>query len=191
MRQLDLQIFHWINQWPDGLNPLFYGLSEGNKWLGVRLVLLAFVVFCLLKPKLRPAVLIGLVGWPLANEVCDLLKNGFQMLRPSVEVADAIVRVNRLTSFGTASAHSANMMAVAVPFLIYARPIGYFWLGIAILTGISRVYVGVHYPYQVLFGWMVGAAVSGGLVVIWESWKRNQALRKGEPEVELPDSDVV
>lgn len=113
------------------------------------------------------------------------------MLRPSVEVADAIVRVNRLTSFGTASAHSANMMAVAVPFLIYARPIGYFWLGIAILTGISRVYVGVHYPYQVLFGWMVGAAVSGGLVVIWESWKRNQALRKGEPEVELPDSDVV
>ncbi len=113
------------------------------------------------------------------------------MGRPSVEVADAIVRVNRLTSFGTASAHSANMMAVAVPFLYYARPVGFFWLGIAILTGISRIYVGVHYPYQVLFGWMVGAAMSGVLIVGWEAWKKRRAPHKGEPDAELPESSAL
>jgi len=113
------------------------------------------------------------------------------MLRPSVEVPDAIIRVNRLTSFGTASAHSANMMAVAVPFLYYARPIGFFWLGIAILTGISRIYVGVHYPYQVVFGWMVGAAMSGILIAGWEHWKKIRAIRKGEPEPELPESEAL
>jgi undecaprenyl-diphosphatase len=188
VRQIDLQVFHWINRWPDSFNPLFYSLSEGNKWLGVRLCLLAFLIYCLWKPKLRPAVLIALVAWPLANEICDLLKNGFQMLRPSVDVPDAIVRVNRLTSFGTASAHSANMMAVAVPFLYYARPIGIFWLGIAILTGFSRIYVGVHFPYQVVFGWFIGAAMSGVLIVAWEAWKQKKALRKEEPDAELPES---
>lgn len=191
MRQIDLQVFHWVNGWPDGLNPLFYTLSEGNKWLGIRIALLVFLVFCLWKPKLRVPVLVALIAVPLGNEICDFLKSTFMMLRPSVEVADAIIRVNRLTSFGTASAHSSNMMAVALPFLFYYRPLGYFWLVIAILTGISRIYVGVHYPYQVLFGWMVGAAVSGAGIAIWETWKRKQAHRRGEPEPELPESDVI
>ena len=185
-----------MNGWSDAVNPLFYSLSEGNKWLGVRIALLIFLLFCLWKPKLRTPVLIALIAVPVGNELCDVLKATFMMPRPSVEVMDAIVRVNRLTSFGTASAHSANMMAVAVPFLWYLRVggfkyLGYFWLGIAILTGISRIYVGVHYPYQVLFGWMVGAGVAAAGIAIWEGWKRFQAHRKGEPESELPETDVV
>lgn len=191
MRPLDLQLFHWVNGWPDAFNPLFFSLSEGNKWLPVRLALVAFLAFCLWKPKLRAPALVALIAWPLANELCDVLKNVFQMPRPSVEVADAILRVNRLTSFGTASAHSANMAAVATAFLAYHRGLGYFWLSIAILTGISRIYVGVHYPYQVLLGWLVGAAVSGSAIALWEAYKKKRAPRKGEPEEEVPESAGV
>lgn len=191
MQQVDQAIFRWINQWPDFVYPLFYFLSEGNKWLGVRLVLLGFLVFCLAKPKLRPAVLIALLAAPFANEICDLLKNGLMMQRPSVDFPEANVRVNRLTSFGTASAHSANMMAVAAAFLIYARNWGWVWLGIAILTGISRIYVGVHYPYQVLYGWAVGAGVAYGLSQIWELIKRKRGLQTEDHAEEEPESSDV
>lgn len=191
MQQIDHAIFRWINQWPDFVFPLFYGLSEGNKWLGVRVFLLVFLIFCLSRPKLRVPVILAILAFPLANEVCDLLKNGLMMPRPSVDFPEAIVRVNRLTSFGTASAHSANMMAVATAFLIYARPWGWGWLVIAILTGISRVYVGVHYPYQVLLGWLVGAGVAFGLAQIWELIKKRRGLQNEDHGDDEPESSVV
>lgn len=106
------------------------------------------------------------------------------MLRPSVELAVLNLRVERLTSFGTASSHAANMMAIACLFLFYKRIWGYWWLGIAVFTGISRIYVGVHYPYQVLYGWFVGAAVSGILIFIEQKLRR----RKENHQENMEDS---
>ena len=87
---------------------------------------------------------------------------------------------NRLTSFGTSSAHAATMMAVAVAFLFYHRPLGYAWLAVALVTGYSRVYVGVHYPYQVLLGWLIGAFVAFVAVKSWQAVERVRAARAGE-----------
>ena len=117
-------------------------------------------------PKSRFATIIALLSWPLANGITDLFKNFLPMLRPSVDLSTAIVRVEPLTSAGTASAHSANMAAVAIAFALNLGPwrtldlprrsiIG-FWVLVAFLTGLSRIYVGVHYPYQVVLGWLVG-----------------------------------
>ncbi len=183
MQQLDLAIFRWINTWPDGLEPLFITLSEGNKWTPVRLLLLAIFGYLVYRKDTRLAAIVAVISWPLANEVCDIFKNTFQMMRPSAELSDAVIRVNRLTSFGTASAHSANMMSVAAAFLFLARgPWAYAWLVIAILTGISRIYIGVHYPYQVLYGWAVGAlvAVAIGLVA-------KEIVRRRSPHVDPED----
>ena len=38
------------------------------------------------------------------------------------------------------------------------------WVVIAFLTGFSRIYVGLHYPYQVLLGWAVGIFVGWAAV---------------------------
>jgi undecaprenyl-diphosphatase len=182
VNSIDLVVFRWINGWPDWFGPFFIFLSEGNKLWPVRIVLLGFLVFCLWRKEFRLPAILAVLGWPIANEVCDLLKNGLMWTRPSVDLADTVVRVNRLTSFGTASAHSANMMAVAVPFLVHWRPVGFVWLGVAVFTGISRVYVGVHYPGQVLFGWFVGAAVSSLLVFGWREFVRRRAARAEDIE---------
>ncbi len=168
----DRAIFRWINNWPDSFSPLFYFLSEGNKWWSVRLLLLAIAIYCGFRKDLRPALVIALLGFLVGNEVCDILKATFQLLRPSVDLPEAIIRTPRLTSFGTASAHSSNMMACAVAFLVANRKWGYAWLGVAVLTGISRIYVGAHYPSQVLLGWIVGASVSGLLWLVYLKWIR-------------------
>lgn len=185
MQQLDLAIFRWINTWPDWLDPLFITLSEGNKWLGVRLLLLAIFGYLVYRKDTRLAAIVAVLSWPLANEVCDIFKNTFQMMRPSAELADAVIRVNKLTSFGTASAHSANMMSVAAAFLFLARgPWAYAWLVIAILTGISRIFIGVHYPYQVLYGWAVGALVAVAIGLI-----AKEIVRRRSPQVDQEDPE--
>lgn len=179
VQAFDLGVFRFINNWPDGLSPLFHTLSEANKWTPVRIALLLLLAYMIWRKDLRKPALFALPAAGISNEICDVLKATFQMLRPCVELASLNLRVEKLTSFGTASSHSANMMAIAVLFLVYKRSWGWWWLAVAVLTGISRVYVGVHYPYQVLYGWLVGAAVSMGLVGIDRvigHWKSQQEI---------------
>jgi undecaprenyl-diphosphatase len=162
--------------------------SQGNKWWWVRGVLLVALVVLYWRQSTRKATVLAMVSWPVANAACDWLKYGLQLPRPSAELADAIVRVDRLTSFGSASAHSATMMAVATAFLFYNRTAGLLWLGVAILTGVSRIYVGVHYPYQVVLGWGLGAFVAFVAVKSWQALERLRSARKPQ-EAERPVAD--
>lgn len=182
MRGFDQTVFHWINGWPDWLNPLFYFLSEGNKQWPVRVGLFAVLALFFVKGgKWRLASVLAILCWLVSNEVCDQLKNFFEMPRPCVELpeSEVILRVKRLTSFGTASAHSASMMTVAVVFSSLLGRWGWPWVVLAVGVGLSRIYVGVHYPYQVLFGWAVGAFIAWmGL----ESAKAFESLRQKRRE---------
>src|SRR5262245_18622164 len=110
-------VFHWINQWPQWLDPMFQLFSEGNKWWPVRLLLLGVFVAIGLRNGRRGwlVVLFGCLAIGVSNEICDLLKEWAKELRPCVEL-DCILRVPKLTSFGTASSHAANMAAVATIF---------------------------------------------------------------------------
>lgn len=160
--------------------------SEGNKWWWIRIGLLALLAFLLWRKSTRKATVIAMVAWPIANAACDALKFGMRLPRPSVDLADAVIRVERLTSFGTASAHSATMMAVAIAFLFYSRPLGLAWIAVAALTGVSRIYVGVHYPYQVLLGWAVGAFVA---IVAVKSWQAFESLRSNRAQADVSQGE--
>ena len=109
MRSLDVTLFHVVNGWPEWLAPPMVFLSEATKYTPVRAVLVVLVVFLLARRATRRTAWQLLVAFPLANEICDVLKNAGQMARPCNELADVVLRVDRLGSFGTASAHSANM----------------------------------------------------------------------------------
>lgn len=169
MHGIDVQLFRSINSWPEGLSSIFWFFSEGSKDNRVRLAMLVFALFMAFSsPVRRTAIFQALIAFPLANGITDLLKGGLRWTRPCVDLSDIAVRVEPLTSFGTASAHSANMAAVAFVMTYYFKWWGVPWILIALFTGLSRIYVGVHYPSQVLFGWTCG--VVAGLVVVkgWE-----------------------
>ena len=159
---MDRSVFEAVNGLPDTFAPFFVFLSEATKRpAGIAILAVTFIGLVISK-KSRRAALTAMLAWPFANAMTDVLKHTLQWPRPSwpdvlAQNPHYQVRVEPLTSFGTASAHSANMMAIAVCFLFAFRPLGWVWLGIAVLTGISRVYVGVHWPSQVLLGWTCGA----------------------------------
>ncbi|MBI1755665.1 MAG: phosphatase PAP2 family protein [Fimbriimonas ginsengisoli] len=181
MYELDVRLFHAINGGPDWASPLFVFLSEATKAWSVRLVLVALAILLIvLGGKARQGVLRALVAWPVADGITHWLKLAVAWPRPCVELNDVVLRVGKLTSFGTASAHAANTAAVATVFVIAlgfkkAWPVA----ALAFLTGFSRIYVGVHYPLQVLLGWTIGVAV--GLVVTW-AWGQAARLLRREPQ---------
>ena len=79
-------------------------------------------------------------------------------------IAGAVLRQAPAHGTSFPSSHTAVTLAVAialVPFL--ARPLAATGIGYAVLTGWSRIYLGVHYPLDILGGAGTGAA-AGGLI---------------------------
>ncbi|MBS1717849.1 MAG: phosphatase PAP2 family protein [Armatimonadetes bacterium] len=184
MRQLDVRIFYDVNGWPEALRPFFVFLSEGIRDWPLRLAFTILVLAMIWRGgRARPAVILALLSWPLANFITDQLKNSLRVPRPNVELAHVALRTDYLTSFGTASAHSANMAAVATVFCWRLGYWGLPWVLLAFLTGLSRIYVGVHYPSQVLFGWLCGVFAASLILTIEDLFQRR---RQSPPTHDAP-----
>ncbi len=171
MHDLDIRIFHWINGWSSQWDPFYVFFSEGTKGLAMRIGIGAILMLLIAAgPTTRRAALITIASVALANTFSDGLKHLFHMLRPCVELQDVTLRVGLLDSYGTASSHSANMAAVAAVLCYYFKWWGTPWVLLALLTGLSRIFVGVHYPSQVLLGYVCGALSALIVIKTWEAF---------------------
>ena len=175
MGDINRQLFQAINGWPESFSPVMRFFSEATTFLWVKLVLAALVIALIVAgPRTRRAAVQALLGFLLANGLTDVFKHLLPTHRPFQEMpaSDVFLRAGWSDSAGTASAHSANMAVVAFVFVYHLRWWGSPWVLIALITGLSRVYVGVHYPYQVALGWTCG--ILAGLIVTkgWELIQR-------------------
>jgi undecaprenyl-diphosphatase len=94
----------------------------------------------------------------------DILKPAFDRHRPFVTTPDVRVIGGRPRDASFPSGHAANAFAGAV-VLSTTIPSGrLIWWPLAIAIAYSRVYLGVHYPLDVVAGSIIGAA-SAAIVV--------------------------
>jgi undecaprenyl-diphosphatase len=159
VRTLNDQLFRVINFLPEWFAPVMRFFSEATNHLIVKVGLVVMLLAMIWrKGRSRRGAIQALIAFPIANEITDLFKHHLPRPRPFQELPEAILRSGWSDSPGTASAHSANMAAVAFVFTYHLGwRWGSAWIAVAFLTGFSRIYNGVHYPYQVLLGWTCGA----------------------------------
>ena len=98
----------------------------------------------------------------------QLLKRTITRPRPRLPVGCASL-IEAPDRFSFPSGHAAASLSLALPFAAAAPlPLGVVLLAVATLVGISRCYLGVHYPGDVVIGWLlagVASWISGPLLV--------------------------
>ncbi|PCI35594.1 MAG: phosphatase PAP2 family protein [Flavobacteriaceae bacterium] len=162
----DIALFLYLNnlgsvQW-DG-----FWLFMTNKFSAIPLYLaLIFMSYKKLGTKKTIlAVIFILLLIAVSDQTSQLFKYGLKRLRPchDGELMDLVRLVKSKCGgkYSFFSAHAANSAAIAVYFGLLLRPY-YKYLFSAVLVwatvvAYSRIYIGVHFPADVLFGFFVGS----------------------------------
>jgi membrane-associated phospholipid phosphatase len=173
---LDATLLLWINQgWADpGLDFLFHWVSGRT---GFSFPLLGLLLLLFWRRFGRDGLklwLLMLLGLSLGDLLGNVLKAFFAEPRPCFDLYAQLrppgggpPRQCSAPVTGMPSSHALNFFAAAA-FVAYAlrnlRLSLLFW-GIAILVGISRIYLGKHYPSQVLSGAVIGLLY--GVLWVW------------------------
>jgi len=170
IKSIDETLFLFLNaQHNSFFDPLMWLFSEKLFWGPL------YVWFLWLLHKRYPkqywTVLIAIVLMiVVSDQLCNLAKDNVMRLRPSQELhlysMVHILNDYRGGTYGFYSGHSSNAFAVAF-FMItiiadrrkYIIPISITY---AILTAYSRIYLGVHYPGDVLIGAIMGSLLGTG-----------------------------
>ena len=113
------------------------------------------------KKKALAVFTIAFSAFLLSDWTANMLKHYFERPRPCNELTGVRMLVGCGKSFSMPSSHAINSFAFATPFLIMIKSrVRYVFLIIAVLVGFSRVYVGVHYPSDVIAGAMFGCILA-------------------------------
>jgi len=174
LMELDRKLFLELNHWASsGLDPVMLFLSSPVPWLLFILALVLIMRFgpdrLDLKKSLIILISIG-ITWILSDLVSvHLFKDLFERLRPCHEPSlSGLVRLAAESCggpYGFVSTHASNSFSLA---LLSALLLKRKWFTIsifiwALMVSYSRIYLGVHYPGDVLGGMLLGLLI--GLVV--------------------------
>ncbi len=148
-------LFRLVNNWPDNMRNAFLvgTIAPESLWIAVAAVLVTFFVkLYRLSWQLAAATIGGYVLTYVAKELIG-------RPRPIEMFHDASIRINE-TGMGFPSGHTMIITVIVLTLFPYL-PRGWRW-GVLVLIpimAISRVYLGVHAPLDVVGGFALGLAV--------------------------------
>jgi undecaprenyl-diphosphatase len=167
LKQIDAELFLFLN----GLHNSFfdfvmYWVSDRFIWIPMYLV---FIVLIIKKYKKRSWFILLFVALTIASsdQLINFAKHYFERLRPchdeSLQALVHTVRGHCGGKYSFVSGHSGNAFSLAFFLIPFFKPhYRYFTLFILIwaaLVAYSRVYLGVHFPGDILAGALLGSLV--------------------------------
>ena len=165
IKHLDQQLLLAINSIHSPIfDTIMWWVSKTQTWVPLYI----FIIYLLVKrsgKRIWIYLIAATVLILLSDQLSDLIKNHVQRLRPThcpeIEGLVHLVREYRGGLYGFVSSHAANSFAVAtfISLLFKKRYLTAIMFVYAVLVSYSRMYLGVHYPLDVLCGALLGTTI--------------------------------
>lgn len=194
---IDTAIFFFFNRTisnpvTDLLWPL---ITDYSSFLAVRVMLLVVWLFLIIRggKRGRTAALLCVLILVASDQLSSfVIKPLVSRPRPCHEVGGMPVLegVRLLVNCGSGksfpSSHAVNNFAMATLFAFYYRRWSWAFFTWAMLVGLSRVAVGVHYPSDIAGGAIIGILVAAAVIALWTILQRRYfprlaILPEGDP----------
>lgn len=160
--EIDKSWFVWLNSWHTPFWDSFFLLYTNSKsWIPV-ILLMIFLLFKNYpwKTALTYILLIGAAVGLSDYIASGLFKPYFERLRPCLDFPNEMVTVGNCGGkYSFASSHAANSFALFMGFSLALKNLKWVFWGLlfwAVLMAYSRIYLGVHFPGDVIVGALIG-----------------------------------
>lgn len=182
---IDHQVFLLINHLPHTLGMETIALTlSGIGMGGLIWLLLSLLIFVRVEKRehwfFLPVVLATALSELFGNV---WLKDFFTRARPPVSLGTITIGT-QLSDYSFPSGHATFAWALAIVLASKEPRLKYFYFALAFFISLSRIYLGNHYPADVVVGTVVGLAI--GYFSLWVEqnvikYRYDQAKRKGAP----------
>ena len=174
LERLDQQLLVWLNGFHSPVfDQLMFYASQTWFWIPFYAVLIFFCIKYYKKQSIW-IFLIIIVGITASDQLCNVIKYSVARYRPSHNIElKSLLHLYQFPDgtyyrgglYGFCSAHAANSFCLATVIIYFFRKHSKIWLVImplyAILVSCTRIYLGVHYPADILCGGLLGIGVAG------------------------------
>jgi undecaprenyl-diphosphatase len=172
MSDLDFDLDRYVLSHREGwLDPIFVGLSIAGS--GALVWLAIGVVLSVLRRNVAPFLFVAAAAL-LTNLVVSGLKQAVGRERPPAVILDPKPLMEVPTTSSFPSGHAATSFACALVLARFAPRLTIPLFVLAGLIAFSRVYVGVHYPFDVLAGTILGLALATTLPMLLAALRRSR-----------------
>jgi len=107
----------------------------------------------------KPVSTVGMQAFAalaLSHIPVAVVKRIYPRLRPYLVLPDTKICAKPLKDHSFPSGHTTAIFSAVTPFVIAFNWLGFILIPLAILVGISRMYLGLHYPSDVAAGCLIG-----------------------------------
>lgn len=171
INQWDVSIFYFINlnlqnYYFNIFMPLITAAGTNTFWIAICVILYVFG-----DDKAKKAAFLGVMALILGYFISELIKYMVARPRPDT-ILEGVHLLSNVNGSSFPSGHTVTSFAAATAL---GLAWGHFYILIlsACLVGFSRIYLGVHYPSDVMIGALIGI-ICGLLILKWQDtlWSR-------------------
>ncbi len=193
LQHLDEVVLHWIHQtWRTPWGDAFFVWITDIGHFTIPLAFAWVLLFVLGGRRGRVAAIALGVTLLLTDQISShVIKPWAARTRPCFEVAGVEALVAQARSGSFPSSHAANMFGAAAVLSLGAGGFWRLFFVPALLVGLSRIYVGVHYPTDVVGGAVLGIVLGA---TVWRAaaalgLPRARATETARPAVGSPPQE--